>query len=221
MAAQIFRTVLRGAALGTMVWGYQSLGGLAIDQIMRAQYGGHLQYLTIQGLALACLTMATGLLNDLLPVFGTIKRSFMIIALPLSVVISSIYWSLIIFMPDLILQALPGDSAPSSSSDAPAPFRIPLSMDLALHAVPCISLILDFSFFEKKYTKYEVKLAPIVAVVFSLWYTLWVEHCGKMNNGIFPYPFLTENPLNVRIGIYIGATLLSIFSFRAINALHP
>lgn len=63
-------------------------------------------------------------------------------------------------------------------------FRIPLSIDLALHAVPCISLLIDFFFFEKKYNKQEVKVgAPTAAFVFSLWYTLWVEHCARMNNG--------------------------------------
>lgn len=155
----------------------------------------------------------------------------------LSVVISSIYWSLIILLPHLIL---PATAAPNSSPSSPELYRIPLTLDLALHAVPCLSLVLDFFCFEKKYDKQNVKVgAPIAAFAFSLWYTLWVEHCAQKNNGIceyifacrvvrpralsilpVPYPFLTENDLTRRVGIYVGATFIAILSFRLINYLH-
>ncbi|KAH9484250.1 UPF0641 membrane protein [Psilocybe cubensis] len=219
------RILVRGLSLTMMVRGYNSLGGLAIDEIMSQQYGGHLQFLTIQGLALACLTMTTSLLYEAFPlsILRTTKRYLMVMAMPLSVVISTIYWSLVTVFPHLILQASsPSESStPSSSPITPELFHIPLSIDLALHAVPCISLLIDFFIFEKKYNKQEVKVgAPIAAIGFSLWYTLWVEHCARMNNGIFPYPFLTENTLKVRIGIYIGATLIAILSLKLINHLH-
>ena len=36
-----------------------------------------------------------------------------------------------------------------------------------------------------------------------------------------PYPFLTENPLEIRIVIYVVAALVAIMSFRLINSFHP
>lgn len=78
-----------------------------------------------------------------------------------------------------------GVDTPSSSLSEPAPFRLPLHVDLSLHAVPAVSLILDFFVFEKKYTEREVNVvAPFAAVAFASWYGTWVEHCGKMNNGL-------------------------------------
>ena len=37
---------------------------------------------------------------------------------------------------------------------------------------------------------------------------------------IVPYPFLTTSTFPVRVGIYLGAALLAIGSFRVINGLH-
>lgn len=36
-----------------------------------------------------------------------------------------------------------------------------------------------------------------------------------------PYPFLTENPFEIRVGIYGGASILALLSFWLLNALHP
>ncbi|KDR81504.1 hypothetical protein GALMADRAFT_239488 [Galerina marginata CBS 339.88] len=221
MEKSLLKTTLHGGALAILTYGYQSLGSLSVDKFIRGKYGGHFQYLTIQGLVLVWLTMFTGLLTEVLSFMSlrTLKRYLMVMALPLSVVISVIYWSLILFMPRLILQSFSDQSSLSTlSADL---FRIPLSIDLALHAAPCLFLLFDFFFFEVKYSKNEVNFgAPVAAIVFSVWYSLWVEHCGKKNDGTFPYPFLTENTLAVRIGIYLGATLLAIISFRVINYLH-
>lgn len=42
--------------------------------------------------------------------------------------------------------------------------------------------------------------------------------CASIN-GSFPYPFLTLNPLPVRIAIYAGASAFAIASFWGLNAL--
>jgi hypothetical protein len=47
--ASVLRAGFRLASALTMAWGFQSLGGLGFDAFIRSQYGGHLQYLTIQG----------------------------------------------------------------------------------------------------------------------------------------------------------------------------
>ncbi|KAF8201668.1 FAR-17a/AIG1-like protein [Pholiota molesta] len=222
---RVYAGILHGVAANTMYQGFRSVQKLPIGEFMRVQYGGHFQYLTIQGLALAGFSMVLGMVTGLFPwAIGlkTAKRYLMIVALPVSVVVSLIYWSLLTLFPALIIQPLHSEpSTPSSSSTTPALFYLPLTVDLALHAVPAVSLMLDFFLFERKYDKREVQvIAPIAALTFAIWYGSWVEHCGSMNNGSFPYPFLTENPQEIRIGIYAGATILSLLSFRFINNLH-
>lgn len=152
----------------------------------------------------------------------------------LSIVISSIYWTLLYAAADLILQK---DGEPSSSSDSPQFIRIPLRTDISLHAVPAITLLADFLLFERKYTKNEVLYgAPAVSLGYSALYAWWVEHCATFNNGrckapltrclnlanrrLVPYPFLTDNPPEIRLAIYVGAGTLALSSFWLINRLH-
>jgi len=103
-------------------------------------------------------------------------------------VISLIYWTLLISFPQLILPVK--DTAAgvpegpiSARSPEISPFaRIPLSVDLALHATPSISILADFFLFESKYQWKDVQVgAPLTTAAFALWYGLWVEHCGKIN----------------------------------------
>lgn len=158
------------------------------------------------------------------------------IAMPLAVVISSIYWSLILFAPSLILIQDPRSAEPSSA--APAIFRIPLEVDLALHAVPGISLFLDFFLFEKRYSKKQALYGgSAVAIMSTVWYASWVEYFAKFNgtckssssvpnahlthilSNEVPYPFLND-VLEVRASIYGGATLIALVSFWLLNAVH-
>ncbi|KAF9001870.1 FAR-17a/AIG1-like protein [Cyathus striatus] len=226
MLFPISRMIFHSASAAIMLYGYNSLEKLVqLDTLVRSQYGGHSQFLTIQGLALAFLTMLFGLLVDIGPSlrsFKVIKRLILVIALPLAVVISSIYWFLILLAPQLILQQNRLETEPSSSYTNPPIFRIPLSIDLALHACPGIALVLDFILLEKKYDGSLAKFgAPFIIGSFATWYGWWVERCAKYNNGTFPYPFLTENPWHIRLYIYIGASVLALCSFRALNAFHP
>lgn len=95
-------------------------------------------------------------------------------------VISLIYWPLVILFPRLILQ--PAAAVSQSSVTAPPLMRVPLSVDLALHATPSLSILADFFLFESKYQWKDVQVgAPITTAVFALWYSLWVERCGKIN----------------------------------------
>ncbi|KAF9069887.1 FAR-17a/AIG1-like protein [Rhodocollybia butyracea] len=217
--ASVARILLHSFAAASMIYGYQRLKGLPIDAVISAQYGGHLQYLTIQGLFLACFTTLTSLVIDLFPstnFLKPLKRTLLIVSLPVSIVISTIYWTLIIFATHLILQ---NDGEPSSSSDIPQFTRLPLHMDLCLHAVPAISLLVDFMLFEKKYSWNELVYgAPAVSSVYTILYAWWVERCASFN-GKFPYPFL-DNSLEIRVAIYIGAGALALSSFWFINRLH-
>lgn len=119
--------------------------------------------------------------------------------------------------------------------------RIPLDIDISLHAAPAITLLLDFLLFETKFSKQRVRYAPLVVGVATLWYACWVEYCAQQNGGacvfflpyccdislmrIFftpvPYPFLTINQLEIRALIYSGAGAIAYGSFRLVNTLHP
>ena len=100
-------------------------------------------------------------------------------------VISTIYWTLLFTLPQLILRS--EDSEPSSSGAAPKLSRIPVDMDVALHAVPAISLLLDFFLLERKYSRKTAVFGGfIVAAASGLWYAWWVEECAKYN-GICEY----------------------------------
>ncbi|GAW06622.1 conserved fungal protein [Lentinula edodes] len=153
------RILLHSAAAAIMISGYHNLTKLPINAFISTQYGGHLQYLTIQGLFITCATTLISLLMDLFPSVNALKplkRILLIIAMPLSITISSIYWPLLLLATQLILQN--GSGEPSSSPHAPQPLlRIPLPMDLSLHAVPALTLLADFLLFEKKYTRKEIR----------------------------------------------------------------
>src|SRR5436190_10134556 len=118
----------------------------------------------------------------------------------LTVTVSLIYWTLLLFLPSLIL--LPADHfhfEPSSSATAPALFRIPLLLDLSLHAVPALSLLADFILFERKYGKNETHLgAPLVTLVATLWFSWWMEYCASFNGSCKCSHYVSPLLLNVR-----------------------
>lgn len=77
------------------------------------------------------------------------------------------------------------DDSPSSNAMVEMFFYLPLDMDLALHAAPAIALALDFFLFERKYSRKATRiLAPFLALVYTVGYGWWVEHCSAKNNGI-------------------------------------
>ncbi|OJA10951.1 hypothetical protein AZE42_04646 [Rhizopogon vesiculosus] len=214
---------LHGVALAVMAYGFLRSKTLPLNDRIETQTGGHFQFLTIQGLAAAWLTMAIGIGCDLLPSFTalrTAKRAFLMISLPVAIVVSAVYWSLFFFFPFLILPPQVAASEPSSSSAVPELLRIPLNVDLCLHVTPAVTLLADFLLFEKKYTKKQVQIgAPLVAFLAGTWYACWVEYCASYNK-TFPYPFLTDNPLNIRIGIYASVSFVAWRCFRLVNAVH-
>ena len=90
-----------------------------------------------------------------------------------------------ILYPHLILlhQITAAEVPQAQVSTKISPFaRIPLSVDLALHATPSLAMLADFFLFESKYKWKDVQVgAPITTAAFALWYGFWVEHCGKIN----------------------------------------
>lgn len=213
-----------------MVYGYKGLSRLGdFDTWIRGQYGGHFQFLTIDGLFAGMLVMFTGLLLDLFPrtskgsfIFESLtnfKRLLVMIALPVAAVVASVYWPLILVLPKLILTE-DFTVEPTSKGDVATPFRIPLDIDLSLHGFPGPLLVLDFLLFEKKFSQETMqKYAPLLALCIGTTYAMWAEYCATKNN-YFPYPFLTFSSLPIRVVIYATCTTFSVFVFRALNWLH-
>jgi hypothetical protein len=125
-----------------------------------------------------------GLLIISMPVCSPVLRAFTKsdMSRELEVTISLIYWALIAFFPRLLFMGESSTSEPTSSSVHANLFRIPLGVDLALHAAPAIALILDFFLLEQRYSKYQTaRLAPVAAILFGLWYVCWIEYCASHN----------------------------------------
>ncbi|KIM80725.1 hypothetical protein PILCRDRAFT_821982 [Piloderma croceum F 1598] len=210
--------LLHGSSAAIMAYGFNSLSSLQMDTWVNKQRGGHFQFLTVHGLCAAWLTMMMSLIADLFPssiAIKKFKRVLLMTAMPLAVIIALIYWTLILFYPSLILLTDPLSSTPE------ALVWTPLPIDLALHAVPGLALFIDFILLESKFSKNEARYgAPLVVFLSTVAYSSWAEYCATFN-GSFPYPFLTENPFNIRLVIYAAVMTLALASFWIVNALHP
>ncbi|KAI0273668.1 FAR-17a/AIG1-like protein-domain-containing protein [Gloeopeniophorella convolvens] len=215
-------TLLHVCAASCMAWGYTEMSRTAFDAWIREQGGGRWQFLTIQGLALAWTTMVIGTAEDVfprIPGLRSLKRISGLVTLPLAFLISLIYWSLILFAPNLIMSEQPSEGPPSSMA-RPNFFRLPLAVDVCLHGLPAIALFADFFLFEHAYSRTTMKRgAPLAAIGMAIEYALWVERCAK-TSGFYPYPFLNHPP-GVRISIYTCCTALSIAFMWMLNASHP
>ncbi|KAH8078245.1 FAR-17a/AIG1-like protein-domain-containing protein [Filobasidium floriforme] len=138
-----------------MINGYKGLGHIDIPDYLVPKGIGFDRFLTNWGLVMAIITTSLGVLSDVLPgvtAIRSVKRAFLLIAFPLAITISSIYWPLVLIAPYLILpqKSSIGSSSgivgePSSSPDTPEMFRLPLWIDLSLHALPTAVLFVGSS----------------------------------------------------------------------------
>ncbi|ORY25722.1 FAR-17a/AIG1-like protein [Naematelia encephala] len=223
---KIARLVFHSLAAALMANGFAGLQGMTMSKHIQPQYGGHLQYLTILGLIGSGLVMLLSAASDMLPsvkALKKIKRTFLLFALPVELVISSIYWPLVLLAPHLMFPPNPdlvSSPEPSSIPQADLLFRIPLWMDLSMHALPAAVLLLDFFALERRYTPPASTFgAPILAFTFGGAYANWIEHCASIN-GKFPYPFLTVLDFQGRVAVYVGASVGALLVFWGLNAVH-
>lgn len=102
---------------------------------------------------------------------------------PIPSLVAFLYWSLTLYDPSLLNPAVaPGEE----------PFRIPLSLDLAIHFFPAVFLWTDFLLFSPPFPK---QARPTrIATTATAAYCLWMERCAKIN-GAYPYPMLGAPPV--------------------------
>lgn len=151
-------------------------------------------------------------------------------------------WSLVAFKPDLMFPPNPDLASSQEPSAAPSSdllFRIPLWMDISMHAAPAIALLIgeprsqsvnggwantagvEFFVLEPPYfPPASTWGATFLASLLGTVYGSWIEHCATINDR-FPYPFLTIMSFPQRIVMYASSTVLALASFWALNKVHP
>ncbi|ERF75055.1 hypothetical protein EPUS_04837 [Endocarpon pusillum Z07020] len=156
-------------------------------------YGWHFQYLTIIGLTLATVTFLTASLADITmsPTLFLTKNLLSMTSAPLEVLISTLYWSLRLIDPALVV---------------PPELELPLLPDLGFHAVPSALLAIDLLFLSPPWT---ITALPAIgvsgAIAFAYWF--WLEVCYA-RNGFYPYPLFAILSTSQRVGLFCGSALL-------------
>ncbi|KAI8944160.1 FAR-17a/AIG1-like protein [Xylaria longipes] len=140
---------------------------------MPTGFGGHYQFLTIIGLALALCTFAVGLVADLTlsPGLFQVKNALAVCSTPLEVLITVLFWGLcaidksLVFPPESDLNFIP---------------------NFGFHAAPGLFLTLDLLWLSPPWT-IGGYAAVALSQTLALLYWFWVEYCYR-RNGRYPYP---------------------------------
>ncbi|TGJ84129.1 hypothetical protein E0Z10_g4635 [Xylaria hypoxylon] len=138
-----------------------------------SSFGGHYQFLTIIGLALALCTFTVGLIADitLSPSLFQAKNYLAVCSTPLEVLISILFWGLCAIDKDLVF---PPDS------------ELSFLPNFGFHAAPGLFLTLDLLLFSPPWTiDGFATVALSQTIAFLYWF--WVEYCYTQN-GWYPYP---------------------------------
>ncbi|PHH60084.1 hypothetical protein CDD81_2128 [Ophiocordyceps australis] len=164
------------------------------DTPFQTAYGGHYQFLTIIGLAASLAAFVFAALADVTQSVALfqIKNAIAVIATPLEVVITILYWSLKAIDPQLLM---PDES-----------FALPRLADLGFHLAPAALLTLDLVLFSPPWTipAYAI-MALSTTFAFAYWY--WVELCFS-KNGWYPYPMFGLLSTSQRVLLFAFSALL-------------
>jgi hypothetical protein len=131
-------------------------------------YGSHFQFLTILGLTASLIAFILGFAADLTlnQALFDAKNAIAVIATPLEVVVSILYWGIRMIDPELLFA---GDE-----------FVLPLLTDMGFHLAPAVFLTADLILFSPPWTipAYGVMLMS-TGLAFGYWY--WIELCFSVN----------------------------------------
>ncbi|KAF4975911.1 hypothetical protein FZEAL_7384 [Fusarium zealandicum] len=168
------------------------------DTPFSVAYGWHFQFLTIIGLTASLVAFALGILADvtLSRTLFQAKNAVAVLATPLEVVISLLYWGLRLIDPKLLM---------------PEDFRLDIVPDMGFHLAPAIFLALDLILLSPPWTIPTYAVMSISTVVaFSYWY--WVELCFS-HNGWYPYPLFELLSTTQRVLLFtFSAGLVTVSS---------
>ncbi|SCZ99563.1 BZ3500_MvSof-1268-A1-R1_Chr3-1g06102 [Microbotryum saponariae] len=178
-----------------------------VKEYMDGQFGGQWNFLTVLSLAVSWLTFAVAVLKDALPsvrLFDRLKTTLMIVAVPVEGLVSLLYWGMQFYDPSLL--------TPQGTI-----FKIPLFLDISIHAFPALLLWTDFLVFSPPMSK---KANPLlISTVATMGYTTWMEYTSHHNQW-FPYPFLSELTRIQRASFYIAMIPVLLGLFYLANGIH-
>ncbi|KAI0204727.1 FAR-17a/AIG1-like protein [Astrocystis sublimbata] len=179
---------------------------------MPTGFGGHYQFLTIIGLALALCTFIAGLIADLTlsPGLFQLKNTLAVCSTPLEVLITVLFWGLcaidksLVFPPDSELDFIP---------------------NFGFHAAPGLFLTLDLLLLSPPWTINGFS-AVALSQTLALSYWAWVEYCYA-RNGWYPYPIFDILSTWQRALLFAfsavlmtGSTLLLKWLYGQVNGIH-
>ncbi|KAF2790710.1 hypothetical protein K505DRAFT_377341 [Melanomma pulvis-pyrius CBS 109.77] len=181
--------------------------------VISESYGWHFQYLTIIGISISTLCFASALLADITssPALFALKNYLSLVAAPIEILISILYWSLRVIDPALVVPP-----------DLP---MLPLATDIGFHFVPAALLTLDNILLSPPWPTRPISPhAPLITLVLStslaFLYWFWIEHCYT-HNGFYPYPIFQLLSTSQRVGLFtvsgvlmwlVGAGLRAIYA---------
>ncbi|KAI8935980.1 hypothetical protein NX059_007484 [Plenodomus lindquistii] len=184
---------------------YHSFKFLADNpNVFNESFGWHLQFLTIIGITICTACFTCGFIADVTNShrFFTLKNYLALIAAPIEIVISILYWGLRAIDDGLVIPP-----------DMPLP---PLLYDLGFHLVPAVVLALDNLLLSPPWPSIPanpqaptIMLVASTAVAFAYWY--WIELCYSYN-GFYPYPIFGILSTVQRVGLFAlsGATMWAV-----------
>jgi hypothetical protein len=162
--------------------------------LQNESFGWHLQFLTILGITICTICFIFGLLADVTNnvTCFTIKNYIALVAAPIEIVISILYWGLRAISRDLVVPP-----------DLPLP---PFIYDLTFHFFPALLLTIDALLLSPPWPSSPMNpQAPLLmlgmstAVAFLYWW--WIEICYSYN-GFYPYPIFGMLSTHQRIGLF-------------------
>ncbi|KAK0554487.1 hypothetical protein OC846_001273 [Tilletia horrida] len=174
------------------------------------EFGGHWQFLTNIGLTFTGISFFLSILLDLAPhvkALRSAKLFFATPALPAEFLIAALYWTLLSISPDLLIMPVKKEDPLNPGVFIEHSVRLPLWLDLRLHAFPGVLMLIDYYAFSPSWSKNTHAL--FVGGLPTLIYVSWATVCAHFN-GHYPYPLLTEASPTGRVGIYAGSLAVMI-----------
>lgn len=200
----------------------EKLAGVELSR----QFGGHYQFLTNISLVLTFATLLLGMtraVSPSLPITRELKTVASAITMPIEVIVSILYWSVLAIDPDLLIPQRKVADPLNPGQFIMETVRLPILTDLCMHAFPAILLSVDFLAFSPPFPirrPNRLTSWPILATAIStIVYCLWAELC-KANNGYYPYPLLSILSTPKRLVLYAGCALTMSIVLLTTDVLH-
>ncbi|KAF1953947.1 hypothetical protein CC80DRAFT_133581 [Byssothecium circinans] len=160
-------------------------------------FGWHLQYLTIIGIMISSLCFTSGLLADMTHshTLFTIKNYLALVAAPIEVLISLLYWSLRFIDQSFVVPP-----------DLP---MLPIASDVGFHLAPAILLTVDALFLSPPWPSQPINpsaslITFMTSTALAFLYWFWIELCYS-RNGFYPYPIFALLSTLQRIILFAGS----------------